>query len=551
MIKIKKDVIREQKNFWNHCLFHPTDAIEDPWGKLLLDKMADDGAIKTVRLYAMLEDIVYMDENGCLKYDFRLNDLRLDYLLSIGLKPVISYSAMPDCIARCVDNKSSVSNKKTRYKGKLFNTSPPKDYALWEEICYEYTSHIVERYGIDEVSGWRCHCYNEPDASGFFMSELSPDNYTDRLREYCKLYTAFAKALRRVSDKIKIGGPALSGNADFLRGFLTYIRDNNIPIDYISFHNYGTSPYWLKRGTRISVTNSLAKYKTHLDIIKECGFEDKESICDEWGASSWGFINIEDCPQLIFRETEIFSAYYAKLIRGLIDIDPELSRLMICLSGQHEMTADFTGFRNFFTLHYIKKPIYNAHIMASKLHSRLLAENHSNENLSVIPTINENGEIAVLISYSSEFFKEDIDEICEDITFDFDLRGRATTVYTIDKSSTNPYRLAQRLGLCSPDPAPVYVGGYSAASDDKLKHLAQQTAIKTENTSDAKIQINVTPTKTDEPSDLSLTLKGVLSREQIAILRNESNMKPHFTQNASEPLKLHLTPNSTVLIIIS
>ena len=34
MIKIGKEVIKNQHNFWNNCLFHPTDAVEEAWGKL-------------------------------------------------------------------------------------------------------------------------------------------------------------------------------------------------------------------------------------------------------------------------------------------------------------------------------------------------------------------------------------------------------------------------------------------------------------------------------------------------------------------------------------
>ena len=81
MIKIENTVIKKQPKFWNHALFHPTDAVEDPWGKRILDRMSDDGAIKTIRIYSMFEDIVYTDENGNLCYDFRVSDLRLDYLL--------------------------------------------------------------------------------------------------------------------------------------------------------------------------------------------------------------------------------------------------------------------------------------------------------------------------------------------------------------------------------------------------------------------------------------------------------------------------------------
>ena len=145
MIKINNEIIKKQPKFWNHVLFHPTDAIEDPWGKRILDRMAKDGAIKTIRIYSMFEDIVYEGEDGKICYDFRVSDLRLDYLIEKGYEPLIAYGGMPDCIAANKNLQASVSKNKTRYKGKMWNTSPPKDYVLWEEICYEYTKHLVER----------------------------------------------------------------------------------------------------------------------------------------------------------------------------------------------------------------------------------------------------------------------------------------------------------------------------------------------------------------------------------------------------------------------
>ena len=157
MITIGNEIIREQKKFWNNCIFHPTDAMEDPWGKRILDRIADDKSIDTVRIYSMFEDIVYIGEDGELKYDFRISDLRLDYLVEKGFNVLIAYGGMPDCIAASTDNKTSCSKGKTRYKGKLWNSMPPKDYKIWEEICYQYTKHIVERYGIDVVSKWFQH----------------------------------------------------------------------------------------------------------------------------------------------------------------------------------------------------------------------------------------------------------------------------------------------------------------------------------------------------------------------------------------------------------
>ena len=115
MIKVKNQVVREQKKFWGNCLFHPTDAVEDAWGRRILDRMSEDGAINTVRIYAMLEDIVYLGEEGEIKYDFRLSDLRLSYLVERGYDLVISYGAMPDCIASAPEIRATLVSSKVTF----------------------------------------------------------------------------------------------------------------------------------------------------------------------------------------------------------------------------------------------------------------------------------------------------------------------------------------------------------------------------------------------------------------------------------------------------
>jgi xylan 1,4-beta-xylosidase len=122
-------------NFWNHIHFHPTDAIEDEWGKRILGNVSKDKIAGYIQLYAMLEDIVSRTKNGELEYDFKLNDQRLDYILSIGLKPLICYNFMPRDIAK---NPLQLSNME-RYKGKRFNYSEPADYKEWQEVVYQYT----------------------------------------------------------------------------------------------------------------------------------------------------------------------------------------------------------------------------------------------------------------------------------------------------------------------------------------------------------------------------------------------------------------------------
>ena len=85
MIKILNQVEKTQENFWNHCVFHPTDAIEDPWGKRILDKISADGAIKTIRIYTMFEDIVYFDGNHQIQFDFYHLELSLQLFHRKGM----------------------------------------------------------------------------------------------------------------------------------------------------------------------------------------------------------------------------------------------------------------------------------------------------------------------------------------------------------------------------------------------------------------------------------------------------------------------------------
>lgn len=490
MIKIENKVLKDQKNFWSACVFHPTDAVEDPWGKRILDRMAADGAIRTVRIYSMFEDIVYLDENGKLCYDFRLSDLRLDYLTEKGYELLIAYAGIPDCIASSTKNMTASAKNKTRYKGKMWNTSPPRDLALWEEICYEYTKHNVERYGIETVKKWRCHCFNEPDIPAFFLSELPGSAVGDRLREYCKLYGAFERGVRRVSDEIMIGGPALSTLRQFLGGFLDYVRENELKLDFISLHGYGTTPTQLNDNSQPYCTDSLTKmYGAYFDTVRAHGFGDLPVLIDEWGMATAGFFNREECPALMARESEIFSAYFAKLIARLSYSGLPMEMLAICLSGQHEMLEDFTGFRNFFTLNFIKKPIYNAHILASRLKDKLLAY-EADELVTVLPTRDEKGNYAVLVTYSTDNFDEALKDRVEELCFEEDVSQKTVNVYVIDREHTNPYRLYLRMG------------------------------------------------------------KNELSEDDLKLLRDEGELEIAHSQKGSEPITLALSANACFLITV-
>ena len=97
----------------------------------------------------------------------------------------------------------------------------------------------------------------------------------------------------------------------------------------------------------------------------------------------------------------------------------------------------------------------------------------------------------MLLSYSSNFFEENLPEVTEQLTFSDDISDKSVTIYCIDKDHTNPYRMWERAG-------------------------------KPEITGD--------------------TLKS---------LREEGRLKPLVTQSGSSPLTLKMTPNCTYLITVT
>lgn len=466
--------IKPIKNFWNNMIFHPTDAIEDDWGKRILDAISEDRAVDSIRIYTMMEDIVSVNEKGELQYDFTLNDYRLDYLVSHGFSVYLTYAFVPPFLATDPSLTSACAKGKTRYKGKMIITSPPKDYAIWEEICYRYTVHVVERYGLDEVKKWYLQCWNEPDIQMFFMGDLenNDENTIIRAKEYLKMYRSFASGIKRVCRDLRIG-QSIAYRFPFLDFFLKNVKEEGLPLDFVSLHSYGTSPRRIRyEGEHFDAKAIYNKYATYKKIIDQY-YDDIEVMIDEWGAASGGFYNRDECPQLMFREGSDYAAYMGKMIETFLQNDDSLSKMMICLSGQHEMKVDFSGFRNFFTLNFIRKPIYNAYILLRKLQGNLLDCSCENRDMAALATAGEDGKLCLMLAYASEHFDTPLPSVKEKIYLKGVSGTKKVTLWLIDETHINPYKLALRNGWGADDYTPEQLA--VLREEGMLKPLSVQT----------------------------------------------------------------------------
>ena len=100
------------------------------------------------------DDMMIYDEtkDGKPLLSFTLIDKVLDFLLSIGLKPLMQLSFMPKALAS--------SQEKTTFFMQ-YNTSPPKDMDKWVFLVTSLVRHCIDRYSLIEVLSWPFCVWNE------------------------------------------------------------------------------------------------------------------------------------------------------------------------------------------------------------------------------------------------------------------------------------------------------------------------------------------------------------------------------------------------------
>src|SRR5215475_1987507 len=178
-----------------------------------------------IRFHAIFQDEVGLydeDPSGKPIFNFSYVDQIYDGLLQNGVRPFVELSFMPKKLASREDALHAFWYKQ--------NVSPPKDYAKWDDLITQFAKHLVDRYGIDEVSQWYFEVWNEPNID-FWGGE--PKQAT-----YWELYDHTVRALKAVNPRLRVGGPS-TAQAAWAGDFIRHCSENHIPVDFVSSHVYG------------------------------------------------------------------------------------------------------------------------------------------------------------------------------------------------------------------------------------------------------------------------------------------------------------------------
>jgi xylan 1,4-beta-xylosidase len=226
-----------------------------------------------VRFHAILHDEVGVydeDDNGHARYNFSYVDQIYDGLLANGVRPFIEVSFMPKKLA------AKEILQSFWYKP---NVSPPKDWDKWDELVTQFTKHLVDRYGIDEVAQWYFEVWNEPNID-FWAGE-------PRQSTYWQLYDHTARSIKQVSSRLRVGGPA-TAQAAWADAFIQHCAKNKVPVDFVSTHVYGNDRAQDVFGTDEKIPRDQmvcrAVHKVH-DQIKSSAMPSLPLIWSEYNAS--------------------------------------------------------------------------------------------------------------------------------------------------------------------------------------------------------------------------------------------------------------------------
>lgn len=209
-------------HYWEACVgsAHATVAMRSNYQKHLT-QCHDELGFQSVRFHGLFDDdMSTLIMSGTVPVTSYYNiDTIFDFLLSIEMKPYVELSFMPEDIA---------SGPQTifRYKG---NITPPKNYSLWDYLITDFATHLIQRYGFNEVSTWNFEVWNEPNC-GFWSGTQ---------KQYFELYAHTALALKKVNSNLRVGGPSTC-QSQWITDFLTYCQANNLPVDFVSTHEYPT-----------------------------------------------------------------------------------------------------------------------------------------------------------------------------------------------------------------------------------------------------------------------------------------------------------------------
>eukprot|EP01119_Soliformovum_irregulare_P000058 TRINITY_DN10050_c0_g1_i1.p1 TRINITY_DN10050_c0_g1~~TRINITY_DN10050_c0_g1_i1.p1 ORF type:complete len:493 (-),score=73.35 TRINITY_DN10050_c0_g1_i1:108-1586(-) len=220
---------RKWDHFWEECVGsgHAALALRADY-QAQLRKTHEDLGFKQIRFHGLFVDdmsvVLQNDQGSGIEFSFFNVDRIFDFLLSIGMRPLVEIGFMPKMLA-------SGNQTWSHYDA---NVTPPKNWSDWTLLIESFANHLIDRYGLEEVLTWNFEVWNEPNC-------CPHDFWTGSQADYFYLFNVTSRAMKSVHPRLRVGGPA-TAMSSWIPEFLQFCHDNDVPYDFVSTHEYPTDP---------------------------------------------------------------------------------------------------------------------------------------------------------------------------------------------------------------------------------------------------------------------------------------------------------------------
>jgi xylan 1,4-beta-xylosidase len=306
------------------------------------------------------------DANGNPVYDWTIIDRIFDTYLQRGVKPYVQIGFMPKALSTTPEPYQHSWTPTAKYDEIYTGWAyPPKDFAKWAELIFQWTKHCVEKYGRAEVESWYWEVWNEPNI-GYWRGSAE---------EFRKMHDYAIDAVRRALPTARVGGPDAAGSGgQFMRDFLEHnLRGTNYatgkigtPIDFISFHAKG-SPKFVDGHVQMGIANQLQAIDKGFGIIASYPeLKDKPIVIGESDPDGCAACQ---GSQLGYRNTTMFSSYSAAVFPRKYELADKYGVKLegaLTWAFEFENQSYFAGFR-VLASNGIDLPVMNVFRMLSRI----------------------------------------------------------------------------------------------------------------------------------------------------------------------------------------
>lgn len=348
-----------------------------------------------MRIWSLFSsDLMITDGSGKKQCNFDLVDITLDFFVKNRIKVFLDLGRRPEQATHSMGN--------IYYRDNYIKFESRR---AWEKAFTEFVNHILDRYGLKEVSGWSFELTQIP-----FVEEKDVMLYYGDEYNLEEAYYFLYKIIKEKIPGALFGGfgKTVEGDWKELSGIYSRISANNMKPDFVSFLLFPYEEVNVKSGKQLrrvarDPDNEMLQIRQMRRMMKSCGLSNSKLYITEWNESisNRNYIN-DSC----FR-----GCYFAATIEKILGQVDMLS--IMCSSDWISNYLDTEGLLNggigLLSKDGIRKPAYFALDFLNTMGERILSHNRN----YIMTETGEGGAKILLFNYSwfgAEYFlcEEDV-----------------------------------------------------------------------------------------------------------------------------------------------